>query len=302
MALDGQFNARIQRLEKMVENMPSGREVPKPSIADYGKVLGVDESGEYRLENVPKEVPTPSVSDAGKVITVGSSGKYELGGLPEYTLNELGKSLTVVEDSTNKVETIIVPSQSVTVSGEPSITQLSNIPAYIKPDLFQNGDGAKLTINGVEYSAIFAILPPGLASGFFVEENYAVIYQNDAWYFSAPNDGTFTVSLEAELPSANLEWKKDNRYETYYYGPSAIPSNAADLGIYASQSLSSELSIDELFELVLSNKVICFRSVQPSEFVAFPMLAIADGQTGAYYTCMNTNGRPITIGYLMQKM
>lgn len=108
MTLDGQFNARIHRLEKMVENMPSGSEVPQPSVADYGKVIGVDENGEYSLENVPQEVPTPTEIDAGKVVKVNASGTgYELEDFPQEvptpSVNDEGKVLVVDSSGTEYV-------------------------------------------------------------------------------------------------------------------------------------------------------------------------------------------------------
>ena len=53
-------------------------EVPDPTSADYGKIIGVDQSGNYDLIDAPSEVPEPTSADYGKIIGVDQSGNYSL--------------------------------------------------------------------------------------------------------------------------------------------------------------------------------------------------------------------------------
>lgn len=68
--MEGQFNARISRLERMKD---SETEVPKPTAADAGKVVTVNQDGDgYVLGEGGggSNLPAYSASDIGKVLTV----------------------------------------------------------------------------------------------------------------------------------------------------------------------------------------------------------------------------------------
>ena len=50
-----------------------GVDIPTPTESDNGKVLGVDNEGDYALVNVDTGIPTPTESDNGKVLGVDNS-------------------------------------------------------------------------------------------------------------------------------------------------------------------------------------------------------------------------------------
>ena len=81
---------------------------PKPAVADAGKVLGVDEDGNYALTEGGAEIPTPAVADAGKVLGVDEDGDYALvegGGSPEtVTFTVPQNDATINSGYTNLVE------------------------------------------------------------------------------------------------------------------------------------------------------------------------------------------------------
>ena len=186
------FNPRIQRLERMIEGMPVSGEVPQPSVADEGKVISVDSSGEYVLEDLPSEVPEPSVADEGKVISVDSSGEYVLedltsevpepsvadegktivvnsegeyvldnapSGLPSYTDADIGKTLNVASIENPPVVSVVFPEQSVTTS---TPIQLYGQTAYYgvvnnaNVSLINTDDTYDLTVDNQEYEVSFA--------------------------------------------------------------------------------------------------------------------------------------------------
>lgn len=68
-----------------IYDMSSGEEIttkspiPEPTTADAGKVLGVDNNGEWALDNIPSELPTVTSADAGKVLAVNNNGEWVAG-------------------------------------------------------------------------------------------------------------------------------------------------------------------------------------------------------------------------------
>lgn len=213
MGLNGQFNARIQRLEKIVEDMPSGREVPQPSVADYGKVIGVDENGEYSLENVPKELPATTEIDAGKVVKVNASGTgYELGeggesGLPDFTLGDAGKVLTV-DYGVTTTPTIAVPEQTVVADGMHPVL-LSNC----LPDCFVPGFEISLVVNNQEYSATISAF--GSVVVVIILDFIVIFKDNDGNVYFNSESGSYTVEATINVKDAEAVWKKPREYEDY---------------------------------------------------------------------------------------
>lgn len=90
--LNGQFNARLQRLEKMQD---SATEVPKPTSADAGKVVTVNQDGD------------------GYELTEGGGGG---GALPAYIPEEVSAVLTLQASTQDNVITV-KKSQPVSASG-----------------------------------------------------------------------------------------------------------------------------------------------------------------------------------------
>lgn len=73
--------------------------IPTPTTEDAGKILKVDENGEFDLaDDAGTVLPVPTAADSGKVVKVGSDG-YELGNvpneLPAYSSADEGKFLGV---------------------------------------------------------------------------------------------------------------------------------------------------------------------------------------------------------------
>ena len=66
--------SRVEKLlEQVVEGGGSGSSLPSPTTSDNGKVLGVD-GGEYKLVNARSDIPKTSVANVGKVLGVTANG------------------------------------------------------------------------------------------------------------------------------------------------------------------------------------------------------------------------------------
>ena len=66
------------RMEKALANITGAAvtELPLVTTTDAGKVLGVNESGEWAAVSLVDELPLVTVSDVGKVLTVNAEGKW----------------------------------------------------------------------------------------------------------------------------------------------------------------------------------------------------------------------------------
>ena len=66
------------RFEKAMEHITSTAvsELPVVTTTDVGKVLQVNESGEWAAASLVDELPAVTVSDVGKVLTVDAEGHW----------------------------------------------------------------------------------------------------------------------------------------------------------------------------------------------------------------------------------
>ncbi len=80
-----------------IDSMPA---IPTPEESDAGKIIKVNNEGEYSLsDDAGTVLPTPTSSDIGKFVTVDSSESYALdniNALPVVSSSDNGKVLTVV--------------------------------------------------------------------------------------------------------------------------------------------------------------------------------------------------------------
>lgn len=71
----------IAELSDEVKNLKSKVgsivEVPEPETTDEGKVIGVNDDGEYELIDPPTGLPEVETTDEGKVLTVNDEGEWE---------------------------------------------------------------------------------------------------------------------------------------------------------------------------------------------------------------------------------
>ena len=66
------------RIEKALEHITGAAvsELPVVTTTDVGKVLQVNESGEWAAASLVDELPVVTVSDVGKVLTVNAEGQW----------------------------------------------------------------------------------------------------------------------------------------------------------------------------------------------------------------------------------
>ena len=66
------------RFEKAMEHITGTAvaELPVVTTTDVGKVLQVNESGEWAAASLVEELPAVTVSDVGKVLTVDAEGHW----------------------------------------------------------------------------------------------------------------------------------------------------------------------------------------------------------------------------------
>lgn len=132
--------------------------------------------------------------------------------LPEVTALDAGGFLTVVEDTENTEDVIVIPQQTVTLSTGSSVGVTDNFQSYPSNDC-----PATITVNGTDYDATFYRYGSG---------GNPLIYTTDSdtqysfqlpspkvilvsWQFSANYNGsivygTYTVKCTLHLPS--VKW------------------------------------------------------------------------------------------------
>lgn len=77
---------------------PSGKQIiPSVTSADAGKVLSVDNNGDWGAATAPDPLPEVTSADAGKVLTVSNAGAWEAaaasGGGDSYVIKKVEKSV-----------------------------------------------------------------------------------------------------------------------------------------------------------------------------------------------------------------
>ena len=74
----------LDRIATALEGMSEaeGAGIPKPTIADAGKVLTVDNEGKWTLAEIPSQLPAVESTDEGKVLMVDSEGNWGADNLP----------------------------------------------------------------------------------------------------------------------------------------------------------------------------------------------------------------------------
>ena len=93
----------LDRIATALEGLSEaeGAGIPKPTIADAGKVLMVDDEGKWTLGNV---LPAVAGTDEGKVLTVDNTGAWEAANipsqLPAVETTDEGKVLMVSSEGT----------------------------------------------------------------------------------------------------------------------------------------------------------------------------------------------------------
>ena len=90
----------IKRLENEIKS--GGSILPTVTTSDEGKVLTVNSSGNWDVEDPVTELPSVTTSDEGKVLTVNSSGEWiaedPVEELPETTSATVGQVLKLDSD------------------------------------------------------------------------------------------------------------------------------------------------------------------------------------------------------------
>ena len=132
--------------------------------------------------------------------------------LPAYTAADKGKFLGLDEDAEHTSEEIVVPEQSVTVSGG------SGLVAEYDAEFFsgvQEGDTAVLTVNGTDYNVTAVVEEQGV--GFLTNGEPPAIYYvpGTGCLFGAENDGDYTVSLKIVTTAVAPAWVSGGSLPSY---------------------------------------------------------------------------------------
>ena len=144
-----------------------------------------------------------------KNATPGGSGGSSL---PTYTSSDIGKVLMVGE-GTETVQTVVVPEQTVTVSGESPIAELTGVDTSFFATL-NDGDVVPIVVNGTTYNltghseaGVFVLAPDG-GSGvrimYFPIETQGI---PAGTYLVASESGTYTVSVTVSALKVEPKWE-----------------------------------------------------------------------------------------------
>lgn len=74
------INKMTEEIKKMAKAQGAG--FPEPKATDQGKVLMVDEEGNWILAAIPSQLPAVEATDEGKVLMVDSTGAWVADDLP----------------------------------------------------------------------------------------------------------------------------------------------------------------------------------------------------------------------------
>ncbi len=74
------INKLTEEIKKMAKAQGAG--FPEPKATDQGKVLMVDEEGNWILAAIPSQLPAVEATDEGKVLMVDSTGAWVADDLP----------------------------------------------------------------------------------------------------------------------------------------------------------------------------------------------------------------------------
>lgn len=74
------INKMTEEIKKMAKAQGAG--FPEPKATDKGKVLTVDEEGNWILAAIPSQLPAVEATDEGKVLMVDSTGAWVADDLP----------------------------------------------------------------------------------------------------------------------------------------------------------------------------------------------------------------------------
>ena len=132
--------------------------------------------------------------------------------LPEVTALDAGGFLTVIEDTENTDDVIVIPQQTVTWSTGESVGVTDNFQSYPSNDC-----PATITVNGIDYDATFdrygtgdnpLIYTTNSDTDYFFHlpspKLSSVSWQFTATYDGSPIYGTYTVKCTLNLPS--VKW------------------------------------------------------------------------------------------------
>jgi hypothetical protein len=159
------------------------------------------------LENLTPSNRLEAILDGGDV-TPSNRREYFIqkamsagGGsdLPEYTSADKGKVLTV-EEGSETVQTVIVPEQTVTVSGgRPASLTGADVSGFVV------GNTGVLTVNSVDYDVVARDDNGVIAFG--IPDNGMIGLVNGNALFVAAANGTYTVSLTVSAPKVEPKWE-----------------------------------------------------------------------------------------------
>lgn len=139
--------------------------------------------------------------------------------LPEVTALDAGGFLTVVEDTENTDDVIVIPQQTVTLSTGSGVDVTDNFQDYPSNDC-----PATITVNGTDYDATFDSQGTGSSPLIYTTDSdteYGFHIQSGtrlglaSWQFTANYNGsiiygTYTVKCTLHLPSAKWGITFDN--------------------------------------------------------------------------------------------